>query len=289
LALAGASTFTIARPAHAEVDKPATVLAVAAEPPRPKYGYWSEAKARFFLSGKADVGVVYARPTLSVGYGMPHWAWIGVDASVTTSPYLGQAYSGVRLSLPVFDLAFGYSDTLSYTLPFLPPRPSFTRADAVHAPGSKARYWAWEAELVATMPLPHAAILLDAIVVHTLDVPVGNFVYDDSYRVIVANPLFAIVRAAAAVRVLREESLKVGVLTEYIFATGRDRGVVRVGPAAVLQITDHLEALGTIPFVVASPDSLGLVLGTYGLAGFRYRWATSERDPQPPWAGARIP
>jgi len=34
---------------------------------------------------------------------------------------------------------------------------------------------------------------------------------------------------------------------------------------------------------------LGLALGAYGLGGVRYRWATGERSPEPPWRGPMIP
>jgi hypothetical protein len=62
-----------------------------------------------------------------------------------------------------------------------------------------------------------------------------------------------------------------------------------MGPAFALQLTDHLELLGTLSVAVASPDTLGLALGAYGLGGVRYRWATGEPDPKLPWAGAMIP
>ena len=62
-----------------------------------------------------------------------------------------------------------------------------------------------------------------------------------------------------------------------------------MGPAAALQLTNHLEALCTLSVAVSSPDSLGLALGAYGLAGVRYRWATGEPQPKLPWQGPWIP
>jgi hypothetical protein len=43
----------------------------------------------------------------------------------------------------------------------------------------------------------------------------------------------------------------------------------------------------TLP--VHSPDRLGLVMGTYAAAGLRYRTATGEKRPAPPWGGRIIP
>ena len=64
---------------------------------------------------------------------------------------------------------------------------------------------------------------------------------------------------------------------------------MRVGPAGSLTLTDYLEALGTLTLAVSSPDTLGLALGAYGVAGLRYRWATGEPEVKVPWRGSLIP
>ena len=176
------------------------------------------------------------KPYFSAGYGLPHWIWAGVDVNAISTLEFIQGYAGVRASTPLLDLAFGVRDTLSFGKPFLAPAASFTRDDVLDASGPKARYWAWEAEVVAVAPLPHSALLLDFIAVRTLDVPAQTYVYEESYRAVVAKPLFAVLRIAAVARLMREDALKVGVLTEYVFGTGRDKNVVRVGPAGVLQL-----------------------------------------------------
>ena len=256
---------------------------------RPSLGYWSVGKPRLFLSTKSDLGTFYAKPALSGGYGLPHWIWAGVDLNAISTLEFGQVYGGVRASSPLLDLAFGFRDTFSYEKPFLLPRRSFNNQDVLSGPGAKARYWAWEVEAVGIVPLPYSAILVDYIAIQTLDVPAGRFVYDESYRAVVGKPFFQVLRFAAVARFLHESALKVGVLTEFLFSTGRPEGVFRMGPAAALQLTDHLEALCTLSIAVSSPDSLGLALGAYGLAGVRYRWATGEPQPKFPWQGPMIP
>ena len=121
------------------------------------------------------------------------------------------------------DLAFGVRDTGSFGKSSLTPAASFHRDDVLGGEGPKARYWAWEAELVAIAPLPHSALVVDFVGVRTLDVPVGSYVYDESYRAVVAKPLFGVLRVAAVARLLREDALKVGVLSEVVFSTGRER------------------------------------------------------------------
>jgi hypothetical protein len=263
----------------------------AAEPPievRLANGYWSEGVPRWFVSSKSDLGGVYIKPYFSVGYGLPHWIWAGVDLNAISTIEFAQFYAGVRASLPVLDLAFGARDTYSYSKTFMDPRATFV-ADDVGGPGENARYWAWEAEAVVIVPLPHSAILLNYIAVGLTDVPLDKYVYEESYRAIVADPFFQVFRVAAVARLLREDALKVGVLAELLTSTGRRQDVFRMGPAAALQLTDHLEALGTLSVAVSSPDHLGLALGAYGLGGVRYRWASGERAPRFPWQGPMVP
>jgi hypothetical protein len=253
------------------------------------YGYWSRGQARWFLATKSDLGVGYVKPHFSGGYGQPHWLWTGLDLSSITTFEFTQAYAGVRAASPILDLAFGVRDTWSFEKPLLVPDASYARDDLLGQSGSAARYWAWEGEAVAILPLPHSAIVADFIAVRTLDVPSDRYVYDESYRAVIADPLFMVLRLAPVVRLLNEDALKVGALGEYVFATGRDKPVVRVGPVGALTITNHLEALAGLTLAVSSPDRLGMVLGAYGTACVRYRWATGESDPALPWEGERIP
>ena len=244
---------------------------------------------RWFVATRSDVGVIYVKPYLSAGYGMPHWIWAGVDLNALSTTETLQVYSGVRASTPIFDLAFGVRDTWSYFRPFLEPSDSYTHSAIVDAPGDNARYWAYELEAVSVVPLPYSAIIANFVAIGTLDVPKGSYVYDEAYRLVVADSLFFALRLGAVARFLNENSLKVGVLVEHLFGTGRDEPVTRFGPVGALQLTDHLEINAALTFAVSSPDHLGIFDGTYGVAGFRYRWATGERNPQLPWKGDLIP
>lgn len=252
-------------------------------------GYWSVGKPRFFLAARPEIGTPYAKPYVSLGYGMPHWLWLGVDVNAIVTLEMAQAYAGLRAASPILDLAIGLRDTWSFDKHFMMPAPRFTREDVLEGPGERSRYWAWEAEGVGVLPLPYAGIIANVIVVRTLDVPDDRYVYDESYRAIVAKPLFVTLRFAAVTRFLNEYSVRVGVLTEHVFETGRPEPVWRVGPIASVLLTDHLEAMAGVTFAVASPDDLGLSLSTYGIAGVRWRWATGEAKPEAPWEGRFIP
>jgi hypothetical protein len=273
----------------ASAESPLHARAQAVGPDRPENGYWSVGEPRFFFATRTEAGTPYAKPYFSAGYGMPHWIWTGLDLnSILTTDAL-QVYGGVRAATPILDLAFGVRDTWSWNKPFLEPRDTFTGTDITFVPGPRAQYWAWEAEAVGIVPLPHAAIVGDFIAVGPLDVPKGRYFYDESYRAVVANDVFLVMRVAAVARFLNENSLKVGLMVEHVFETGRSQPVTRFGPVGSLQLTDHLEINAALTLVVSSPDRLGLIYGTYGVAGIRYRWATGERDPKLPWEGLVIP
>lgn len=254
---------------------------------RPEFGYWSVGEPRFFVAARPEVGAPYVKPYVSAGFGMPHWIWAGVDVNAILIRDCWQVYGGVRAATPVFDLAFGVRDTWSFDKPFLNPQQSFTYDEVIDTPGPHARYWAWEGEAVGIVPLPYAAIVGDFIAVGMLDKPDGKLVYDESYRAIV-DDLFFVMRVAAVARFLNEDSLKVGVLVEHLFDTGR-APLTRIGPMGSLQLTDHLEINAVLTIVASGPDHLGLIQGSYGVLGVRYRWASGERDPKPPWGGKIIP
>jgi hypothetical protein len=275
--------------AHAEPPTTGAKGNEPVSPERPANGYWSVGEPRFFVAARPEIGTPYAKPYVSAGYGMPHWIWVGVDVNAIFTLEMAQAYAGLRAATPIVDLAFGVRDTWSFGKRFIEPERNFTINDVSNGPGPLARYWAWEAEAVVVAPLPHSAIVGDFIVARTLDVPRDRYVFDESYRAIVAKPLFITMRVAAVVRFLAEDSLRIGVLTEHVFETGREQPVWRVGPIASLQLTDHLEAMAGVTFAVSSPDDLGISLGSYGIAGVRWRWASGERDPEPPWGGRLIP
>lgn len=256
---------------------------------RPENGYWSEGDARWFVSARPELGTIYAKPYLSAGYGIPHWIWAGIDLTGLTTLDMGQVMGGVRLASPILDLSFVGRDTLSYGKPFLTPAAMFTRKSVLDAPGPNARYTVLEAEATAIAPLPYSALVANFIVVDVLDMPRGSYLYEENYRVVIKDPLLFVLRLTPVVRFLREESLKIGVLTEYAFHTGRGHTVFRMGPVAALQLTDHLQIMAGVSLAVSSPDQLGLMLAAYGIAGIRYQWATGERDPQLPWRGEMIP
>ena len=111
-----------------------------AEPgaPRPSNGYWSEGEPRPFVSAKIELGIPYAKPGFSFGYGMPHWLWAGVDVNAISTLEFVQTYAGVRAASPFLDLAFGARDTWSYGKAFVTMPPFTARRRLELADGQSA-------------------------------------------------------------------------------------------------------------------------------------------------------
>jgi hypothetical protein len=57
---------------------------------------------------------------------------------------------------------------------------------------------------------------------------------------------------------------------------------VRLGPAIVVSLTHHLEAVGVAALSVFNPDEIGLAGADLGQIGMRYRWATGDLWPEFP-------
>ncbi|HET8937405.1 MAG TPA: hypothetical protein VFN67_28375 [Polyangiales bacterium] len=256
---------------------------------RPENGYWSEGEPRWFISQRTELGIPYLKPYVSAGYGLPHWIWAGVDVNAIITMEVLEVFSGLRLASPVFDVSLGIRDNWSFNKPFLKRLDSYTRDDVFNSPGPNARYWAAELDALAILPLPYSAIGVNFVMVHAFDMPANSALYEESYRLITHDPTFYVLRFVALARVLNEGSLRFGVLAEHGFATGRLSTVWRVGPVISAQITDHLQFNAGVTLKVDSPDALGLSLGAFGTAGFRYYWATGERRPELPWRGKLIP
>lgn len=282
------ATGAIDRVAAQSSDKPQDQAAEKKEK-RPENGYWSEGDNRFFVSSRNELGLPYLKPYFSAGYGLPHWIWAGIDVNAIITMEVIEIFGGLRLATPVFDVSFGVRPNWSLNKPFLPKETRYTSDSVFNAPGNLARYWAAELDALAILPLPYSAIGVNFVMVHTWDQPPNSALYEESYRLITHTRTFYVLRFVALARIMNESAVRFGILTEYGFGTGRHKGVVRMGPIFSVQITDHLQFNAGATVKIDSPDQLGLTLGAFGTAGFRYQWATGESRPELPWKGELIP
>jgi len=266
-----AATFTLASVASADDTPPPDYTAPVRHP-----GYWAEGAYRPFLATTIDVGFLYLRPRLSLGYGKPFSTWAGIDVNpLVTNTGFG-AYGGIRLQIPWFDLRAGARAFQAFEHEYLEPAAHYSSVDLQETTGTTSKYVTLEAELSGGIPAGPGTILLVLTASAVEAVPKGLYVYEETLHVITAPPGIYRARTGYALRLGAEGAARVGVVGEVLDLPGRNDVVVRAGVIASFALNDHLEALGLLVIPVGSPDSIGIAGGDFAELGIRYRWATGQ-------------
>ncbi len=247
-----------------------------------KLPYWGAGNTRAFSAATFEAGIIYYRTTVAVGYGRPHWSWIGAEGYSVISPDGGSFYGGIRGTLPQFGVRVGVRNTFTMAEYVLPPQESYTRIDADYENTVRSRYFALEAEMAGAISLPGGSVFGTATLYSIFGAPEPYYLYEEAAKVIMARPYLFRVRAGYIAQPTWEGTLKVGVGGEVIGDPGRGVFHVRLGPAFSVSLTHHLDVLGTLSVIVASPDSLGLLGADLGSFALRYRWATGDKWPEFP-------
>jgi hypothetical protein len=244
--------------------------------------YWGIGKPRPFAAAVFDVGGIFARTELDVGWGKPHSAWGGLEAASKLTIGGITLYVGPRISVPHFSLRAGLRDYQSTDTHWLVPRYEYDRVHLDLLGPPRSHYAALDAEIVVDAPLgPGTASLLTSA--HGLfGVDPGFYVYEDALHVIVKPPWVFRTRAAWLGNVGKLDDMALGGAVELIEVPNRGATTVRVGPVVAVALTHHLQAIGAAMFVVGGRDELGLGGADLGQIGLRYRWATGDPWPEFP-------
>lgn len=291
LAACALAVAFVAAPATARAQEGADILSSTGDAPgisggldqaqkRPYWGY--SGHARPFVSSVFEVGIFYLRPSLAVGWGKPHWSWIGVEGYTNLSPGGGAEYAGVRAASQYVDLRVGARYAFPAAQYFLPEEVSYTRDETEYKLGARSRYVAGEAELSGAVPAPFGSLFGVATGYVITGVPEGYAVYEEALHAVVEPPFVWRGRLGYLAAVGKEADMKVGLAGELIGSPARGTVVTRAGPVIGILLTHHLEAVGSLMIVLAGPDDLGLVGAELGALGLRYRWATGDRWPDFP-------
>lgn len=287
--LAVAALSGLARTAAAQsqvLDLPTTTIA-----PPPLTGdidqvgrraFWAAGKQRLFLASTVELGNFFVRAGAAAGYGKPHWAWLGVEASSASAPSGGVEYAGLRFVLPYADLRVGARYTFTASGHFLDRRPTYTHDQAELSTGPHLRYGMLEAEIAGGYPFGRGALFGIAGVYDVMGVPEGYNLLEQTLQIVAQPPLLWRARAGYLLQVDRWDMFRLGVSVEALGNPARGNITVRTGPMISALITHHFEAYGAALLVVHSPDTLGLMGAQLGELGFRYRWATGDRWPEMP-------
>lgn len=236
---------------------------------------WGAYYSRPFIATTVDVGFVYFRPRVSLGYGRPFTKWVGIDANPVASSDGAGAYGGVRLELPYIDVRAGARYFVSFNRSYLPPKQNYERLDVETSQGLQQKILTYEADVASQIPVGPGSVLLRGSISYVTNVPSGQYAFEETLRVVVVPPLVWRGRAGYLYRLGAYGQHSIGVVADVMDVPKRDDSVtVRVGPVVRVVLSRRVEVRGSFVMTVLSPDNLGLVGSDFTELGVRYRWAT---------------
>jgi hypothetical protein len=236
---------------------------------------WGPAPVRSFVSTTVDVGFVYLRPRVALGYGKPFTSWVGIEANpIVTSAELA-VYGGLRVELPYVDFRLGPRFFRAFDHTYLDNQPSFTRLELETANGRQATATTYEAEIDLSVPVGPGNIVGRGSVSYVTGVPAGQDVFEETLHVIVRPPWVWRGRLGYAFRFGTYRQHSIGLIAEVLDVPMREDAVtVRAGPLLRFVLSRRVELRGSFVIPVKSPDSIGIVGGDFAELGVRYRWAS---------------
>lgn len=235
---------------------------------------WAEGSPRWFLASTFDVGFLYLRPRLSLGYGKPHRSWFGVDANPTIWGPGAGAYAGLRLSVPHFDLRVGPRVFKAFQHSYLVRRPTYDRLALESTELGPATTVTLESEVNFDIPAGPGEIVALGSVSYVGNVPAGRNVFEETLRVVVEPPWVLRARTGYAVRFGSHDQVSVGLVGDFLTVPERRTVVVRVGAIVRFALSRSFEVRGSFVPRVYSPDDIGLLDSDFTELGLRWRWAT---------------
>ena len=244
--------------------------------------YWSAGEARPFLAAVFESGGISLRTELDAGWGRPHYAWVGAEATSQISLRGSTIFSGFRGVAPFGSIRAGARYFAGITQNFVEPKPQITRPELEVDEGERSRYLSLEGDLAFEIPLPIGKIGGSISAYGILGVPEPYYVYEEALRAIVEPPFVIRGRAQYLAGIGDPPTFRIGGVVDVIGNPEREAVWVRTGPAIAISLTHHLEAVGVAALTLLSPDEIGLAGADLGQIGLRYRWATGDRWPEFP-------
>lgn len=231
---------------------------------------WSQGKSRLFAAFGASAGSL-ARTDLTVGYGKPHWTWVGVEADGQTTADMAMTRVRARLALVVADLAVGWGRVWSYKHTTLPEQASY--ASLTYADRPEAHYRTLQLWLMGLLPAPHGYLDWQLEALRIYGGSVERAVYDEQLRAVVFAPWALAGRLGYAFQ-FADKKGAIGVLAEGLWPGERDDYLARIGPMFSWMISPRLDVGGVVTMTVHSPDRLNVYEHLWGSLRVRYRTAT---------------
>ncbi|HSC86094.1 MAG TPA: hypothetical protein VLC09_02440 [Polyangiaceae bacterium] len=234
---------------------------------------WRFGAERWFVASRVDVGFFFLRPRVSVGYGQPHFSWVGVDAVPIVSTSAIGGYMGLRVEKNFFEVRSGMLHQYSYNRSFLPQQDSYGRRDIDILDGPRAQYWLWDSELELYAPLGPIKLRSDTQLIYATGFPEAHDLYLDTMWVVIGSGVTVRQRLGFEF-FLRGTNIGVTPAVEVVWLDERQVGIVRAGVQLRWLLTDELQIRTSILPVVKSPDYLGRASGDVLEVTLRWLWAS---------------
>jgi hypothetical protein len=280
-----ASARASAQPADPDRGPPEPVVPSKPEPPlatpdtfidREMTRPWSEAHTRAFLAGTIDVGYLYLKPRLAVGYGKPFSSWVGLEAAPIASSTEIAAYGGLRVLLGPFDLRSGARFNKAFDYQDLPQQASYSRLDLESTVGGKTTYTALETELKVAATVGPGSIIATGALFYVVGVPAGFDVYEETLHTIARPPVLWWGRGGYDFHFGTQHQHGIALVGDVLYSPERDTATVRAGLLLHFAFSHQFEIRGTFVPTVWSRDGIGLAGDDFTELGLRYRWATGD-------------
>ncbi len=277
------ATLTLASMASSAFAQGTPVIGGAEPPPLAPDGTeqssttaaWVRGRVRPFVATTVELGWLYARPRIALGYGRPHFFWGGVETATTATTSYGAQYAGIRAQIPFVDFRAGARYTLAFSRGFLPVQPSYNRFDVdVISNTGGARYLSLESEVAASIPIPSGSVFAIGTLYGYPGGSPDRVFFEESLHVIVSGSLLWRGRVGYLLALGQTGAVRIGPTVELMGVPERGALIVRAGIVASIVLTRTIEILASIVPQVYGPDSLGLLGGDFSQLGLRWNWSS---------------
>lgn len=237
---------------------------------------WKRNAVQPFVGANVDVGFAYARPTLQVGWGRPHYQWTGAEGMAQASQGFGAVYLGWRAAFPWLEVRAGARFVRPFFHPVQDAKDSYDVRDLETDRGSPSTYTLYELEALPELRAGPGFVVGAFTAVAMRGTPEGKVVFEESLRVMATPPMILRGRLGYMFDAKPLGRARLGAAVEVLGVPGRETAVVRAGVLAMWRLHEQVDVLATLLPVVASPDDLGLTGADFSQLGIRYRWATPD-------------
>ena len=149
--------------------------------------HFETGRPRPFVAGRLDLGL-NARSMVALGWGRPHWLWVGAVGVSNFTPSNASQAGGFQLGAPFGELSLQARRVAAYQHRFLSPRSEFVEGDLTAGDLKVAHYGMLEASLTALIPARVGVVYINVWLDRLLAVPTDTYVYDEISRSVVRGP-----------------------------------------------------------------------------------------------------